>query len=142
MSKKISWISVAYLMLMIYLMSVKVYHFFSPVTQINLYFTILRAFDIVFYIPYLLTLLQIIFNVLSLVPLFLYIFHIRFLDKKFWQYFLIFNFLFDVTGHSYEIQELIGMFHSSPRIALTVFLSSTIPYFPKYVVCYRYAFSS
>lgn len=142
MSKKISWISLGYLLLMFYLIGLKVYHFFSPNSQINLYYTILRAFDPAFYIPYLLTLAQIIFNVLSLFPLFLLIFQIPFLNQRIWQYLLIFNFIFDLTGHSYQTNEIIGIFRTDPRIAISIFLSSTIPYIPKYIACFQYAFQS
>lgn len=141
MLKKISWIEIAYLILMTYLIGTKVYNFFSPEAQLNLYFRILRAFDITFYIPYLLTFCQVVFNTLSLIPLFLYIFKLSFLKKKFWQYFLVFNFIFDLTGHPFHINELIGIYQTSPRIAITILLSSVIPYFPKYVACYRYAFT-
>ncbi len=140
MSKKISWISVAYLILMIYLIGQEAYHFFSPGSRINLYFSLLRAFDLVFYVPYLLTFYQIIFNILSLILLFLYIYEIQFLNKTFWKYFLIFNFLFDLTGHSYHVNELIGISYTNPRMAIIIFLSSAIPYLPKYIACYRYAF--
>ena len=140
MSRKVSWVLIAYFLLMVYLIGQQAYHFFSPNSQINLYFTFLRAFDLVFYIPYLLTLYQILFSILSLIPLFLFMFDIRWLNQTFWRYFLIFNFLFDLTGHSYHVNELIGIFHSNPRIAITIFLSSVIPYFPKYIACFQYAF--
>ena len=141
MSKKGRWISVAYLLLMSYLIGNKTLNFFNPESPIHSYFIILRAFDISFYIPFLLACLQIAFSLLSLIPLFLYIFQIEFLNKTFWKYFFFFNLLFDICGHNYEMNDIIGIYNANPRIALTVFLSSIIPYFPKYIACFRYAFS-
>ncbi len=140
MSKKISWITIAYLILMTYLIGQEAYRFFSPNSQIHLYFRLLRAFDLTFYIPYLLALCQIIFNILSLIPLFLYIFNIQLFNKMFWKYFLIFNFAFDLTGHSYHVNELVGISYANPRTAILLFLSAVIPYIPKYIACFRYAF--
>lgn len=142
MSVKGRWIAEAYFVLFVGLTVRKACNFFAPHSPSHLYFEFLYVFDPVFWGLYSLNLLQIVLNLLHALPLLLYIWRIPLLRPRFWRYLLILRLIFDITGHSYEMNHLVSMYHADPLLCLLVFLSSISPYIPSYVACWRYAFGT
>lgn len=142
MSAKGRWIAEAYFVLFVALTVRKAYNFFAPHSPNYLFFEFLYTFDPVFFGLYFLNLIQIVLNLFHALPLLLYILHIPLYRPRFWRYLLIFRLIFDITGHSYELNHLVAMYYADPLVCLLVFLSSVSPYIPSYVACYRYAFRS
>lgn len=131
-----------YLYLAIYLYFVvnKTYHFFAPDSSQNIYYHILAAFDKSFYPVIYFSYFQIILNILSIVPLFCFMFYIHFLAPTFWEILFIMKVIFDILGHTYEINGLVGFYHTSPKICFIVLSASVLPYVPSYIAFYLYAF--
>jgi hypothetical protein len=140
MRRKTNFFFIIYFIFMVCFVSERSYSFFSYNSQQYLYFTILRAFDNSFTLPYILSLLQNIFNIFHLLPLALYIMRINVLPQLFWQYCLIFRLIFDLTGHSYEKNYIAGLLQYDYLTTGLVLFLAIIPYVPSYIMCYRYAF--
>jgi len=129
-----------YLIVLTLFVGRKVHNLFLPETATFFYYFILRSFHPLFYITYGLYFLQVTFQVIHLVPVALYALRIRWLDVEFWQHLLILRFILDLSGHNYEIKQIIAISYYEPRIAVFVFLQSILIYVPSYWLCYQYAF--
>ena len=84
--------------------------------------------------------MNLIFNVLAVVPLYLYTFKISFGDRRLWKLFLLVKIFFELTGHLYEVNSWKAMLSESWQIGTLAILSFIILRFPAYLACYRYAF--
>ena len=140
MPPKYSWIWKTYLAVMLLFLTKKVYYLLMPDTQSFFYYFILRAFDPVFYITYTAHVMQVLLSVVHWIPVFLYVYRIRFLSAEFWRCLFILRCLFEITGHSFEMNSLIALYHRKPKAFLAVFIILMIPHIPSYMACYRYAF--
>ena len=140
MSKKIKWFWEVCFILYAVLTIRRAVEFFSPHSEIFFYYYFLCAFDHHYLFIYVLNLLQIIFNLWHCLPMGFYTYDIFWLRPKVWQYLLMMKIVFDVMGNSYDKQLLLSLYHSDPKIALTVFLQGFIFQIPAYIACYRYAF--
>ena len=114
--------------------------FFQASSSIHLYFNIIQAFDNVFLTSYIFWGLQIFFNLLHLVPLFLFAFRKSFLSAPLWQTLLLFRVFFDITGHSYELNQILSLYYANPKTAIYVTLLICAMHIPSYTACYLYAF--
>ena len=134
------WAWAFYFALIFFLVTQKVYAFFSPDAHPYFYYSFLKYFHFRYMFVYGAALVQVILNVVHLVPLILFITCQEFLNKKFWQTLFILRIFFDIFGHSFEIQELISYYHLKPLICLLIFIKEAAPYIPSYIACYLYAF--
>ena len=114
--------------------------FFDHESSQFLYFYILCSFNNLFFFAYFLSLLQTLVTAVHLIPLFLYVFHIRFLPAALWQHLLIARLILEIAGHPYELNALVGLSKTSPRIGLLVFSLTAVMYLPSYLACLKYAF--
>jgi len=140
MPLKTRWIWEGYLVLIIALAAGKAYNFFSPRSPQHLYFQILYYFHPLFFIPYFLTLAQILFNILHCLPLALYIYRIPLSQPQVWKCLFMLRVIFDLTGHPYEMNTLVSIYHADPPICLLTLLLAVFPSIPSYWACWRYAF--
>ena len=140
MPDKTKWLWEIYLPFFFILAVGRAVSFFAPQTPEHLYFKILYSFNPVFYISYSLSLIQIVLTLLHGLPLALYTFRVRWLPPRFWQYLLILRVIFDLTGHPYEMNTVVSMYHTSPRLCALTILFAVLPYLPSYWACYAYAF--
>lgn len=106
----------------------------------NLYYHTLIAFHPFFLIPYDLALIQAFFNLFNLIPLFLYVFRIHFLSARFWQAILVARVIFDLTGHSVEINNAMAIYHANREWFLSTIALWLIMAIPSYGACFQYAF--
>lgn len=140
MPNKLRWLWEIYLPFYFILAAGRAVSFFAPQTPEHLYFKILYSFNPVFYIPYSLSLVQILLTLAHGLPLTLYTFRVRLFKPKFWQYLLILRAIFDLCGHPYEMNTVVSMCHASPKICALTVLFAVLPYLPSYWACYAYAF--
>ncbi len=111
-----------------------------PESVIYSYYHVLIAFDPTYYLPYYLNVISAYLNLLSLIPLFLFAFGLRFLHPRVWQTLFILRAIFDIVGHRYEyvfIQSLLLTGAWPTFLAIAISLAVI---FPSYLACYRYAF--
>ena len=134
------WIWETYFFLVLFYTLRDAYFFFSPGSPIHLYFYILYVFDFRFAFIYSLNLVQILLSLTQCLALAFYVYRIRFLKPYVWQYTFILKIIFDLFGHSYQVNELKSFYYDNPKICLLFLLQSLILYLPSYVACYRYAF--
>lgn len=111
-----------------------------PTSFLYIYYHALMAFHPVYFIPYILALGQVFFNLVSLVPLFLFVFRIRFLSDRFWQRVLVLRIIFDLTGHAGEVNQLISISHADSEWFFSKIVLTGIMLIPSYGACFQYAF--
>lgn len=140
MSKTYRFIWEIYYLIVLLFTFRKTFNFFDPSSDVNLYFSILTGFDPLLRVIYALNLLQIVLNVIHLLPLALYIYSKRLFSPVVWQVLLLLKVVFDTTGHSFEMKILVSTWHHDPWVAIALFVSSTAIYVPAYAALFMYAF--
>ena len=141
MHKKIfKFIFYIYAYALLFISFLRLWSLFSINSTIGRYFRILYYFDNIFYFPFFLSLCQAIFTIIHFIPLMLY------LDKKYmfsarpWKYLFFLRIIFDISGHSFEANNLQAYYYSDPLLAAVVFIQYVSFYIPSYLGCYKYAF--
>ncbi|MCK5014578.1 MAG: hypothetical protein KAS66_12225 [Candidatus Omnitrophica bacterium] len=140
MPRKHLWLWKIYLAFMLVFAVKSTYYLLMPDSQSFFYYFILRAFDPIFYAVYTAHVMQVLLSVIHWIPVFLYVYRIRFLSSEFWKSLFILRCIFEITGHSYATNSLVALYHRKPKICLTIFIILIIPHIPSYMVCYWYAF--
>ena len=105
-----------------------------------LYYHILMAFHQGYRVMYGLAVLKVILNLLSLVPFFLFLFQIRFLSARFWQWLFALRVFFDLFGHAAEIKFFESLLHESQHLFFSYLFVFLVLVVPSYIVCFQYAF--
>ena len=85
--------------------------------------------------------MQITFNLIHLVPFFLYLHNKKILTPSIWGILVIFRFIFDGTGHHYEIMGLKAIYHVNAALAVQLLLKYILFFIPSYIICIQYIFS-
>ena len=111
-----------------------------PTSFLYIYYHVLMAFHPAYFIPYILALGQVFFSLVSLVPLFLFVFRIPFLSARFWQWALVLRIIFDLTGHAGEANQLISISHANSEWFISKIVLTGIMFIPSYGACFKYAF--
>ena len=137
---KLEWAWVVYFILYWLILTIHTTYFFLPESAINLYYHYLIAYDLHFLFIYTLNVLLIIFNALSLIPLYLFICRVDFLTLDFWKTLFLLRLTFDVIGRSYEYQIVKALFHDAPLTALLGICTFVLFYLPSYIALFLYAF--
>ena len=140
MPLKRQWIWEAYFIIILFFAIRKVYDLVMPSSSDFLYYFILRSFNSVFYITYSAHVIHVFLNIIHCIPLFLYIYKIRFLNPEIWRYLFILRCIFEISGHSYQVNTLTALFDSNPILLLLTILIPLLTHFPSYIACYWYAF--
>lgn len=129
-----------YLVLAATLASGRAYSLFSSGSPEQFYFQVLCSFDLLFFIPYFFSLLQVILTAFHFIPLALYVFNRPIGSPLFWQIMLSLRIIFDVTGNAYTKNVFISLYQTEPMLCLISALLLLLPYLPWYWACWRYAF--
>lgn len=138
-SRNLAWLTYAAFLFL--LITKKVYHATAADSPSYIYYYFLKAFNPIFMWPYFFNCIQIVLNIVHLAPLVLYIYNTPFLSRRFWQALLIARLVFDLLGHSYEMQTLASFFHDNLFTFAYLLIQFAAPYIPSYIACYRYAFA-
>lgn len=140
MNIKHRWVWEIYFVIMLAFAVKGLYTVFSPNSESFLYYFILRSFDPVFYFHYSAYVLQVLLNTVHCLPLFFFIYQIRFGYPGVWKLLFVLRCVFEVIGHAYGMNTLIALYHSRSKYFPLVIVAMTVPHIPSYVACYWYAF--
>ncbi|MDP2654739.1 MAG: hypothetical protein Q8Q08_12010 [Candidatus Omnitrophota bacterium] len=113
---------------------------FAPSSPATLYYQILLAFNIYFLFPYSLQVLSLILNLLTCLPVYLFVYQIDVLRPKFWRMFLLARLAAEIFGHSYEYNIIKAAWVDSPVTAANMIISYVMAVSPSYIVLGLYAF--
>jgi len=91
-------------------------------------------------ILYVLNIVSASLTMASVVPVFLYIYRLRFLPAKFWQYLFFLRLVMDLTGRRYETIFIKSLFHQELWVGLSFVTCLLVVLFPSYLLGFRYAF--
>jgi len=105
-----------------------------------MYYHSLIAFHNSLQLIYFLGVASIFFNILSLIPLYCFIYDQFILSKGFWLGFLALRIVTEIYGHNYDVQLLKSLFHTDLYWAMSLAFLHIIFLWPSYVVCYKFAF--
>jgi len=140
MNYKTKWVWEIYLFLILLFIYHKINNLLNPTSPIHLYYFILVSFNKHFLLTYFLFSSQVLLNIIHIIPLAAYTYRVKLFNPKFWQILLFMRLIFDISGHSYEVNHLVSMYHSKPWFAFIVLAQSITTYIPSYFACYTYAF--
>jgi hypothetical protein len=140
MPLKKQWIWEAYFVVIFIFAIRKVYALVIPSSEDFLYYFILRSFNPIFYIVYTAHVIHVLLGLIHCLPLLLYIHNIRFLNPEVWRYLFVLRCIFEIIGHSYQLNNLTALFYSNPTLLASVLIVSLLTYIPSYIACYWYAF--
>jgi len=115
---------------------------FSSASPVYLFYFVIVAFQKSLNIIYWVNVFTTVFNILCLIPLFLYVYRKRFLCPRVWQWVFVLRVIFDITGHTYQRVMLKSLFFSSPKFAAWAVVIFLLVLFPSYLACYQYAFQN
>ena len=134
------WIWKLYFLIILTVYVGNVTSILNPQLEAYRYYHILIAFHKEYRLVFGLNVACAITNLTSLIPLFLYIFEIRWLPLRFWQWMMVCRVIFDLTGHAYEFNFLKSLFYVSLSYGLSAALFFVVFFIPSYIACFRYAF--
>jgi len=136
--KKISW--KIYFAIYAFVAILNTTFLFSPGSQMFWYYQVLVAFHPVLIIPYGLNVLSVVLNLLTLIPLYLFIADRRWLHPRLWGYFFVARLLLEFFGKSYDKNVLSSLFHNDPTSAWLSLGMVTCLMLPSYIALFLYAF--
>jgi len=140
MTRKQRWIWEAYFVIILPYSVQQFYFLFSKDSPHYLYYLILRSFDPIFMAKYIAYIVDVALDLIHCLPLFLYIHRIRFLNPALWKIMFILRCIFEIIGHSYEMNTFAAFYHTKPKFLLAALAVMIMPHIPSYVACYWYAF--
>ena len=136
---RLGWLWYVYFYLYMSLVASQAVEFFRPATPIHTYYQFLLAFDPVFLVPYVLNLLSVIVNVLSLFPFFSQISGTRSFSPFFSRLLLAVRIVLDVFGRSFELSGIKAMSFYEKKAAMIILAAFVIFSLPSYVAHLKYA---
>lgn len=115
--------------------------FLSGESLAGQYYRILTAFKPSYIIYNYLYALDAVINALSLVVLFLFVFHVRFFVPLAWKVLFFLRVFFFLTGHFYEWQTARSLMRHDPLLTLAAGALLLVIALPSYIACFHYAFA-
>lgn len=141
MYPRASWIFKTYFYLFIFLSVGNLTNFLYPWSDVNAFYKILIAFNFSYILTYLTSFFSALLNVISALPIFLYIYRRRFLNAALWQKLFCARLIFELTGHHYDYHFLKSLFYfDNTLIAFQAVLFFFVSLIPSYFITYRHAF--
>src|SRR3989338_8307569 len=112
----------------------------NPASFLYSFYYILISFNPAYKINYYSCVLSAIFDVLALIPIYLFIYNKQFLTSRIWQRCFTLRIIFDLTGHLYEYYTLRSLFfYDDIILGVSASLLTFILVLPSYVIGYQYA---
>jgi len=111
-----------------------------PQSVVYIYYHSLIAFHKDFTLAYYLNILSAVTSLVSLLPLFFYIYHRPFFSPIVWQILFCLRIAFDFVGHGYEMNFFQSLFQNSFTVAFISLAISVLIIFPSYFAGFQYAF--
>lgn len=127
----------------LYFAVLTVQHFFdllAPQSPVYLFYHILIGFHRPLFIVYLSNILGALLSLLSLWPLYLFIFHKRRFHPALWQILFLLKILGDLLGNYYQFLTLKSFYFTDRTLAFQIFAGNILTALPSYIACFQYAF--
>jgi hypothetical protein len=140
MRKKTKWPWKLYFLFFLYAGITQIVNFFDPGSAIDQYYQVLIAFKKNYALWYGFHFAAIIVEIVSIIPLFLFVFKKNFLSPALWRSLLIARILLIFLGHHYEIRMLTSYFYASSTLALASIVGLVVVLLPSYVAHIACAF--
>jgi len=109
-------------------------------SQMDQYYKILIVFKRSYLVWYGFNMASIAAEVLCLVPLFLFVFHKRFLSPIVWQSLFWVRIILFLAGHSYEAKMIKSYFYANSTVATGSIIFLLLLILPSYIAHFKYAF--
>lgn len=145
--KKLHWLWLVLFALYLLTVSANVSAFFHPDSAAKLYYRILIGFNNIFLIPYLLSVLVLILDVLALVPFYNYLDPVRntvgakVISAQGWKWFFAVRFALAFVGHPYDLKQLQAIFRNDVWAGLAVLNILFVFYGPSHFAAFFYAYN-
>jgi len=104
------------------------------------YYQVLMAFKHSYILFYYFYVINVIIDLLSLIPFFLFVFHIRLFQPIVWQILFLAQIFFFFIGHSYEGQMIRAYLRTDMLTITFASIIFTLFILPAYIACFKYAF--
>ena len=132
----------SYLFFYSLMMVMQIVIFFASDSQESLYYHYMISLDARFIFFYMVNAAIIILNLLSLIPIYLYMFRIKFLSRSFWQGFLLIRLFLEIPGRTFEISVIKSLYIQDVNFAYLTALVFFLLHCPSYVAIYRHIFGN
>ena len=113
---------------------------FSPGSPAYAFYHILGAFHAAFIFIYFFDIIGKTLNVISLVPLYGYVFQKKFFTMDLWKIVFLLRAAFDVFGNYYAFVTIKSFFATDPWLGFQILAGILLTAIPSYAACYYYAF--
>ncbi len=104
------------------------------------YYKILIAFRHSYVLHYYLSISNTLVDLLCLIPLFLFVFHIRLFRPLLWQILFWTRIAFFFSGHAYEWQTIRSFLYTDSLSTILASVLLILFITPSYIACFHYAF--
>jgi len=104
------------------------------------YYQVLMAFKPSYILYYYSYIMNAAITFLSLIPFFLFVFHIRLFKPIIWKILFVAQIFFFFIGHPYEGQMIRAFIHADIRTMILASLLFFLFVLPSYIACFKYAF--
>src|SRR3989338_5815589 len=132
----------SYLLFYIFFAGADLFCLILPLSPMSLYYHIAIAFNTYFFGIYVLELISLFLNALTVFPLYFYIRRITFLTRTFWCWFFVLRLAFDLMSHNYGMNLLKAVGYDNAWLAGRILLRYILLSFPSYLALYDVAFGN
>jgi hypothetical protein len=129
-----------YYFVYVFMMMGKLTAVFDPRSFVYLYYHILAAFNPDYTVRYYLAVFGAVVNAVYLIPLYLYVFRVRLLEKNVWKGLFLLKIIADLMGHSYELKYILSFLATDLMTGLLALVPVAVITAPAYFAGFRYAF--
>ena len=136
------WIWDAYLVIILTVTLRDFYALLTPQSESFFYYFILRSFNPVFYLHYSAYVIHVFLSAAHCLPLFLFIYRVRWGNTEMWKLLFVLRCVFEVIGHSYDMNVLAALYYSNNKFIWLAVSFMIVPYIPSYIACFWFAFRS
>jgi len=140
MHKKTRWPWKVYFFISTYMGIINFMGLLAGDSQIDQYYKILIVFKRSYLIWYGFNIASISTEALCLIPLFLFVFHKRFLSPFVWQSLFGIRIVLFFLGHSYEVKMIKSYFYANSAVAAGSIVFLFLLMLPAYIAHFQYAF--
>ena len=114
----------------------------SPYSNAYIYNHLLAAFYQQLVLFHYFTACGALLNLLTAIPLLLFIYQKSLCPRYVWQGFLFLRIISDIYGHNYDMQFMSALFYTDVLTAILLIIFTLILIIPAYIVCFKFAFKN
>lgn len=140
MSRKVNLLWLTYFYFFFIFSIAQASAFFGLDSPSQFYYAVLYSFNSIFALDYFFNVIQVLLTLIHLIPLYLFLYKKWTNNQELFKFLLAFRLLFDITGHSWEVNFLASIYQLNPYLCSTLLAGFALLYLPSYYGCYVYAF--